>query len=826
MADRIQHRRDTAERWASFNPILLEGEVGYVLDNPNQHKIGDGIHAWNDLPMRGFNGNITQDTGDDENAVMSQKATTEKLAELGQEVRSGFFYKKGYIQEAIPKEFGSGTTRCSIYFIKGYKYRITNNGADAVYAIICDGDTFLQNIGNIDGGSTREFESMYDANIVQYYRESGNHTLTIETLSSVTDDIEQLNVNVEGLKNTQIGLSHKIGGSIQLEKNNRIDLFDDGGKWVAATGYNSYLIEANCGALYKFTASSNGDAIVSFVKNIGVNGGSIEYGEGTKRIKITAGESAEYISPSDAKYLCVAKDVNSVDRTPSIECESSYEKTERINNSLQEEIKKVGSDISSCEVIKYNDSGEVYSSNTISTTRKFKVVKNGYLSISQLSEYDGIELRVNWYSASMKLLYQTTWQKYSNGHSVSFTTREGAEMFSISYRHLDGEVYDTEFVLPSKVLYTNYKLEEVSQVYCIDKEVSYPNNILVDFIKPNTNYEVTLYLRATTSNQYIHLMNIGRDKFMIKQYSVNQYDAPMPYTFTINSETINPMLIVLYNGLGLSGIEIKDVGTSIRNHRIVDYAHLGYGAYYPYNTIVGFVGAIKSGFKGIVANVVETSDGELMCYHDNDAHLTNDNGQTFVKFSGDELRSMTSDELRSYDAGLIKGEKFKGEKVPYVKDFISLCANNGVYISLSIHPDLTENGWNKLYTLLLNARMLEKTTIKSFEPYSNDGSYPNFIKIYKIFGEKVRYGFDCNLSKGNIDSFIEMDLGHSKKLMETAISQINDDNIQNIEYAVKNGLDVSVYDAYYNAGTFAKVVKMGVSEITSDNYVVAGSWIY
>lgn len=82
MADRIQQRRDTAARWAQYNPVLLEGEVGYVTDNPNQYKIGDGIHAWNDLPLRGYTGTIVQTTGNDENAVMSQKATTDKLTEL------------------------------------------------------------------------------------------------------------------------------------------------------------------------------------------------------------------------------------------------------------------------------------------------------------------------------------------------------------------------------------------------------------------------------------------------------------------------------------------------------------------------------------------------------------------------------------------------------------------------------------------------------------------------------------------------------------------------------------------------------------------------
>lgn len=81
MGYRIQNRRDTAARWAEMNPILLEGEIGLVTDNANQYKVGDGIHAWNDLPLRGFTGTISQELGEDENAVVSQKVVTEKLVE-------------------------------------------------------------------------------------------------------------------------------------------------------------------------------------------------------------------------------------------------------------------------------------------------------------------------------------------------------------------------------------------------------------------------------------------------------------------------------------------------------------------------------------------------------------------------------------------------------------------------------------------------------------------------------------------------------------------------------------------------------------------------
>lgn len=76
MADRIQQRRDTAARWEQYNPILLEGEVGYVTDNPNQYKIGDGVHAWNDLPLRGFDGTLVHELGTSETAAMSQKGVT------------------------------------------------------------------------------------------------------------------------------------------------------------------------------------------------------------------------------------------------------------------------------------------------------------------------------------------------------------------------------------------------------------------------------------------------------------------------------------------------------------------------------------------------------------------------------------------------------------------------------------------------------------------------------------------------------------------------------------------------------------------------------
>ena len=81
---RMQQRQDTLAGWAGENPVLLPGELGLVSDDPNAYKVGDGVTAWNDLPMRGWDGNIAQTTGDSTTAVMSQKAVTEELDNLSQ----------------------------------------------------------------------------------------------------------------------------------------------------------------------------------------------------------------------------------------------------------------------------------------------------------------------------------------------------------------------------------------------------------------------------------------------------------------------------------------------------------------------------------------------------------------------------------------------------------------------------------------------------------------------------------------------------------------------------------------------------------------------
>jgi len=48
----IQFKRGKALRWEELNPVLEDGQPGFVTDE-NRLKIGDGKTPWNDLPYLG-----------------------------------------------------------------------------------------------------------------------------------------------------------------------------------------------------------------------------------------------------------------------------------------------------------------------------------------------------------------------------------------------------------------------------------------------------------------------------------------------------------------------------------------------------------------------------------------------------------------------------------------------------------------------------------------------------------------------------------------------------------------------------------------------------
>ena len=112
-------------------------------------------------------------------------------------------------------------------------------------------------------------------------------------------------------------------------------------------------------------------------------------------------------------------------------------------------------------------------------------------------------------------------------------------------------------------------------------------------------------------------------------------------------------------------------------------AHRGVSTDFPENTIPAFQGAIDQGYKFIELDPNFTKDNQCVLMHDNTINRTCRlaNGASL----GDSkiaLNSITYAQLSKYDAGLFKGEQFKGTKVPLLSEVAELVKDTGVALKL------------------------------------------------------------------------------------------------------------------------------------------------
>ena len=91
-------------------------------------------------------------------------------------------------------------------------------------------------------------------------------------------------------------------------------------------------------------------------------------------------------------------------------------------------------------------------------------------------------------------------------------------------------------------------------------------------------------------------------------------------------------------------------------------AHRGASYLAPENTIASARLAWKSGADAVECDIWLSKDNKIMCSHDVDTKRTT--GQDY------KINETDSKVLRKLDAGSFKDEKYRGEKLPYLKDLI------------------------------------------------------------------------------------------------------------------------------------------------------------
>ena len=93
-------------------------------------------------------------------------------------------------------------------------------------------------------------------------------------------------------------------------------------------------------------------------------------------------------------------------------------------------------------------------------------------------------------------------------------------------------------------------------------------------------------------------------------------------------------------------------------------AHRGASYLAPENTVAAANMAWMSGADAVEVDIRLSADNRIMVIHDRDTKRTCDNRNNFV------IKNTPSAILRDLDAGIWKGEEFKGEKIPFLYEII------------------------------------------------------------------------------------------------------------------------------------------------------------
>ncbi|GGJ02866.1 glycerophosphoryl diester phosphodiesterase [Alicyclobacillus cellulosilyticus] len=140
------------------------------------------------------------------------------------------------------------------------------------------------------------------------------------------------------------------------------------------------------------------------------------------------------------------------------------------------------------------------------------------------------------------------------------------------------------------------------------------------------------------------------------------------------------------------------------------WAHRGFSAQYPENTLVAFAAALQAGADGIELDVHLTADGELAVIHDHDVSRTTD-GRGVIEW-------MRWAELRRLDAGGWFHPRFRGERIPSLAEVLALVQRHprpvAVNIELKTAALRGDALAQRVWQVVVQHGMAERVWISSF----------------------------------------------------------------------------------------------------------------
>ncbi|MFD2445997.1 glycerophosphodiester phosphodiesterase [Bacillus sp. CGMCC 1.16607] len=142
------------------------------------------------------------------------------------------------------------------------------------------------------------------------------------------------------------------------------------------------------------------------------------------------------------------------------------------------------------------------------------------------------------------------------------------------------------------------------------------------------------------------------------------------------------------------------------------FAHRGYSAAFPENTMKAFIEAEKVGACGLEIDVQLTKDGEVVVIHDEKVDRTT-NGSGFVK-------DITYKEIRKLDASYKNKKWLKKEPIPSLKELLEWMTSNSLICNIELKNGIFPyTGMEeKVISLIRYYNLEDRIILSSFNHYS------------------------------------------------------------------------------------------------------------
>tara|TARA_R110002124_G_scaffold47149_2_gene140673 strand:+ start:10366 stop:11256 length:891 start_codon:yes stop_codon:yes gene_type:complete len=211
-------------------------------------------------------------------------------------------------------------------------------------------------------------------------------------------------------------------------------------------------------------------------------------------------------------------------------------------------------------------------------------------------------------------------------------------------------------------------------------------------------------------------------------------------------------------------------------------AHRGASAYFPENTMAAFKAAVEMNADMIELDVLLSKDNIPIVFHDEKLNAKT-NGKGFVK-------DFSLSELQELDAGSWFDKKFKGERIPTLREVLEYCKDKilvNVEIKTEAVSELEQGGIEELVlNMIEELRIQDQVIISSFdyrvlERIGNNNQNVRTALLYEKKQSKRREPIAL-VKKYNVDAFNFS----IKQLSDKWATQLNNSGIPFFIYTVND----------------------------------------